>query len=142
MSAVAKILPTCILGVTLSGCAGHTHQLESVNESSPVTGSFSHDGTQVPVMVLELEGARYEGRGFEIRRHQDLAEMRKLYGPGKHYDRIASGVDRDHLRSSASPVLRAPNGETIRCLLTWGPGQDPAGVCTKSDGKQIAVRFD
>ena len=142
MSAITKILATCFLGVTLSGCAGHTHRLVSENELPPVTGSFSHEGTQTPVMVLELEGARYEGRGFVIQHHQDLAKLRKLFGPGKHYDRITNGTDRDHIRHSASPVLRAQNGETIRCLLAWSSGQRPAGVCTKPDGKQIDVRFD
>lgn len=142
MSAITKILATCFLGVTLSGCAGHTHQMVSENDSLSVTGSFSHEGTQAPVMVLELEGARYEGRGFVIQHSQDLAKLRKLFGPGKHYDQIASGMDSDHKRSSASPVLRAPNGETIRCLLAWRSGQGPAGFCTKPDGKQIDVRFD
>jgi hypothetical protein len=93
-------------------------------------------------MVLELEGARYEGRGFVIQHHQDLAKLRQLFGPGKHYDQISSGMDRDHIRSSASPVLRTQNGETIRCLLAWRSGQAPSGFCTKPDGKQIDVRFD
>ena len=142
MSAITKILATCFLGVTISGCAGHTHKLVSENDSPPVTGSFSHEGTQPPVMVLELEGARYEGRGFVIQHHQDLAKVRQLFGPGKHYDQIFSGMDRDHIRSSASPVLRTQNGETIRCLLAWRSGQAPSGFCTKPDGKQIDVRFD
>ena len=142
MSAITKILATCFLGVMLYGCAGHTHKLLSENDSPLVTGSFSHEGTQTPVMVLELEGARYEGRGFVIQHHQDLAELRKLFGPGKHYDRITSGMDRDHIKNSASPVLRSQSGETILCLLAWSSGQSPAGVCTKPDGKQIDVRFD
>ncbi|MGB4064061.1 MAG: hypothetical protein WBK19_09580 [Azonexus sp.] len=142
MSAITKILATCFLGVALSGCAGHTHQLVSEKDSPPVTGFFSHEGSQAPAMVLELEGARYEGRGFVIQHHQDLAELRKLFGPGKHYDRITSGMDSDHIRSSASPVLHAKNGEALRCLLAWSSGQSPAGVCTKPDGKEIDVRFD
>jgi len=142
MSLMRKILATCFLGVTLSGCAGHTHRLVSENDSTPVTGSFSHEGTLAPVMVLELEGARYEGQGFVIQQQQDLAKLRKLFGPGKHYDRITSGMDRDHIKNSASPVLRSQSGETILCLLAWSSGQSPAGVCTKSDGKQIDVRFD
>ena len=142
MSATRKILATCFLGVTLSGCAGHTHRLVSENDSPPVTGSFSHEGTQAPVMVLEIEGARYEGRGFVIQHSQDLAKLRKLFGPGKHYDRITSGMDSDHIKNSASPVLRTESGETIRCLLAWRSGQGPAGVCTKPDGKEIDVRFD
>jgi hypothetical protein len=93
-------------------------------------------------MVLELEGVRYEGRGFVILHHQDLAKLRQLFGPGKHHDQIASGMDSDHIRNSASPVLRAQSGETIRCLLAWRSGQGPAGVCIKPDGEQIDVRFD
>lgn len=142
MAAITKILATCFLSVTLSGCVGHTHRLVSANNSPPVTGSFSHEGTQAPVMVLELEGARYEGRGFVIQHHQDLAKLRQLFGPGKHYDQIASGMNSDHVKHSASPVLRAQSGETIRCLLAWSSGQSPAGVCTKPDGAEIDVRFD
>lgn len=142
MAAIAKILATCCLGVTLTGCVGHTHRLASENDSLPVTGSFSHEGTQAPVMVLELEGVRYEGRGFVIRHHQDLAKLRQLFGPGKHYDQIANGMDSDHVRNSASPVLSTESGETISCLLAWRSGQSPAGVCTKRDGTAIDVRFD
>ena len=142
MTAITKILATCFLGVTLYGCAGHTHRLVSENDSPPVTGSFSHQGTQAPVMVLEIEGARYEGRGFVIQHHQDLAKLRQLFGPGKHYDRITSGMDKDHIKNSASPVLRSQSRETILCLLAWSSGQSPAGVCTKPDGKEIDVRFD
>lgn len=142
MSAITKILATCFLSVTLSGCAGHTHQLVSENVSPSVTGSFSHEGAQAPVMILELEGARYEGRGFVIRHQQDLAKLRQLFGPGKHYDQITSGMDRDHIKNSASPVLSSQNGETVRCLLAWSSGQSPAGVCTKPDGAVIDVRFN
>ena len=142
MTTTKKMLATCILGVTASGCAGHSHRLVSVNNSTPVTGSFSHEEAQEPVMVLELEGVRYEGRGFVIQRHQDIAQLRQLFGLGKHYDQIASGMDKDHIKNSASPVLRAQSGETIRCLLAWESSQSPAGVCTRSDGKRIVVRFD
>ncbi len=142
MSMMKKMLATCFLGVTISGCAGHSHRLVSDNNSTPVAGSFNHEETQEPVMVLELEGARYEGRGFVIRRYQDIAQLRQLFGPGKHYDQIVSGMDRDHIKNSASPVLRAQSGETIRCLLAWESGQGPAGVCTKPDGKQFYVRFE
>lgn len=142
MSMTKKMLATSILGVTISGCAGHSHRLVSADNATPVVGSFSHEGTEEPVMVLELEGARYEGRGFVIQQFQDIAQLRKLYGFGKHYDQIVSGMDRDHIKNSASPVLRAQSGETIRCLLVWEAGQGPAGVCTRSDGKQIVVRFE
>lgn len=142
MSAARKMLASCVLGVTLSGCAGHSHRLVSANNSLPVTGSLSHEGIQAPVMVLELEGARYEGQGFVIQNHQDLAKLRQLFGPGKHYDQIVSGMNSDHIKHSASPVLRSQSGETIRCLLAWSSGQSPAGVCTKPDGAEIDVRFD
>ena len=142
MTTTKKMLATCILGVTASGCAGHSHRLVSENSSTLVAGSFSHEEAQEPVMVLELEGVRYEGRGFVIQRHQDLARLRQLFGPGKHYDQIANGMDKDHIKNSASPVLRAQSGETIRCLLAWESSQSPAGVCTRSDGKRIVVRFD
>ena len=77
-----------------------------------------------------------------LRRKDGGGQTVTLFGPGKHYDRITSGMDSDHIKNSASPILRSQSGETILCLLAWSSGQSPAGVCTKSDGKQIDVRFD
>jgi len=82
-------------------------------------------------MVLELEGARYKGQGFVIQHHQDLAKLRQLFGPGKHYDQIASGMDSDHIRSSASPVLRAKWGnDSVLVGVAFGPR--PGGVLHKT----------
>lgn len=140
MPSPAKGFAVFLVVLALAGCAGHTHQLASSDGLDYVTGSFSHEGSQEPLMVLDINGARYEGRGFAIKRWQNMSELRKMFGPGKHYDQINSGMDTYHITYSAAPELRSENGETIRCLLAWQPGHGPSGVCTQIDGKQIEVR--
>lgn len=140
MPAAAKGFAAFFIVLALAGCAGHTHQLASSDSLDYVTGSFSHEGSQEPVMVLDIIGTQYEGHGFAIKRWQNMSELRKIFGPGKHYDQITSGMDTDHITYSAAPELRSKNGETIRCLLAWQSGQGPSGVCTQVDGKQIEVR--
>lgn len=142
MPTPAKCFTALLIAFALAGCAGHSHRLASGNALEGVAGFFNHEGSQEPTMVLVIDGIRFEGSGFEIKRGQNLPELRRMFGPGKHYDRIISSLDTDHLVYSASPELRAKSGETIRCLLVWNSGQGPAGVCTKADGKQLDVRFE
>lgn len=140
MTTTAKEFAAFLFVLTLSACAGHSHRLASDNGMDRVTGVFSDEGAQEPMMVLEIDGTRYEGKGFTIKRSQNLSELRRMYGLGKHYDQITSGMDSDHFSYSATPELRASNGETIRCVMAWKSGQAPAGVCTALDGKEIAIR--
>jgi hypothetical protein len=90
-------------------------------------------------MVLELNGKRFEARGFAIEQTQDLEALRRRYGPGKHYDRIISKTDKDHIVYSAEPELRAPDGAAIRCSIIWGVPGNPAGTCMSTEGKQINI---
>lgn len=92
-------------------------------------------------MVLERRGTRFEARGFAIERSQDLTELKQRYDSGKHYDRIFSGTDTEHYLYSATPVLRAENGETLRCHAAWKAGGLPAGNCVAADGSTIDFRF-
>ncbi len=94
------------------------------------------------MMVLEFSGTRFEASGFAIQRNQNLAELRKKYYPGRHYDQIFSGLDTDHYEYSAQPILRAKNGATLRCFATWRSGGSPAGHCVTSDGVHINFRFE
>lgn len=131
-----------LIVLSLGGCAGHSHRLASSDGLEGIVGSFSHEGNQEPTMVLEIDGVRFEGRGFEIKRSQNLSELRRMFGPGKHYDRITSGMDTDHLIYSANPELRSSSGEKIQCKLSWQSGKGPAGVCIALDGKVIAIHPD
>lgn len=140
MAATARSLSAGLLVLALSGCAGHSHRLVSDNDSDCTTGSFSHGGSRENTMVLDVAGVMYEGRGFAIKRWQNLSELRKGLGPGKHYDQIVSGMDTDHVTYSAAPELRSENGDVIQCLFSWKAGREPSGICTKTDGTKILVR--
>ena len=73
-----------LLAFTLVGCAGHTHSLIQDRSDQDITvGTFRHEGPEETAMVLELRGVRFEARGFAIERKQSLAELRRLYGPGR-----------------------------------------------------------
>ncbi len=131
-----------LITLTLAGCAGHTHSLIQDRSDQDLTvGTFRHEGSQGTTMVLELRGVRFEAQGFAIGRKQNHAELRRLYGQGKHYDRIFSGLDTDHYVYSAEPVLRAANGATLRCLAVWRVGGSPSGHCLAGDKPPIHFRF-
>jgi hypothetical protein len=127
------IAATCVL----VGCAGHTHRLVADDEPGQAVGTIRHEGLAKPTMVMEFAGKQFDGEGFEIRRTQDLAELRRRYGPGRHYDQIRSGVDSDHYIYSAEPELRAADGAAMKCALIWRARGAPAGTCRTEDGKEV-----
>lgn len=133
----------CWVAFALGGCAGHTHSLIPEHSDRDIaTGTFQHEGPRgSAMMVLEYRGARFEARGFTIERNQNLVELRRSYGPGKHYDRIFSGLDTDHYSYSAQPVLRADHGAVLRCSAVWRAGGAPAGHCVTADGLRIHFRY-
>lgn len=136
----------CLGGLTaalLAGCAGHTHSLVA-EESDRVLkgGRFRHEGRDGPTMILELAGTRFEAHGFAISRIQNMAELRRQYFPGKHYDRILSGSDAEHYVYSAQPELRAENGATLQCSAVWRAYAAPAGQCVTANGTRIEFRFE
>lgn len=139
-----KVLGLSVLAtVLLSACAGHTHSL--IAEESDRTlkaGLFRHEGQDGPAMILELAGTRFEAHGFAISRTQNLAELRRQYFPGKHYDRIFSGSDAEHYVYSAQPELRAENGATLQCSAAWRAYAAPAGHCVTANGTRIEFRFE
>ncbi len=133
----------CLATFALVGCAGHTHSLIPEDSDRELTvGTFSHEGAEGPVMVLEFGGTRFEASGFAIQRTQNMAELRRKYWPGKHYDQIFSGVDTDHYKYSAQPELRAGNGATLRCFAVWWNNIPPSGHCVTANGEHINFRFE
>ena len=139
---VKILVLACLIPFALGGCAGHSHSLILDQSDQNITvGTFQHEGLEEAVMVLELRGVRFGAKGFAIERKLDLAELRRLYGPGKHYDRIFSGLDTDHYVYSAEPVLRAANGATLRCSAVWRVGGSPSGHCLAGDKPPIHFRF-
>ena len=131
-----------LIPLTLGGCASHTHNLIQDGSDQDITvGTFRHEGPEGTAMFLELRGVRFEAQGFAIERKQNLAELRRLYSTGKHYDRIFSGLDNDHYVYSAQPVLRADSGATLRCSAVWRSGGSPSGHCLAADDSRINFRF-
>lgn len=133
----------CLAALALAGCAAHTHSLlREVSDRGFTMGTFQHNGSTASSMVLEFEGQRFEANGFVIERKQNLAELRRQYGSGKHYDQIFSGLDTDHYVYSAEPKLRAENGATLRCSAVWRRCGVPAGHCVTTKGIHINFRFE
>lgn len=130
--------------IAISGCAGHTHSalVPEETDSRAVSGLFQHEGQDETAMALDFEGKRFEARGFVIRRDQNLTELRRLYGYGKHYDQILSRLDTDHLVYSAMPTLRSHDGTGLRCSMAWRSASSPKGVCKTDDGEMFNVRFE
>lgn len=129
--------------LALVGCAGHTHSLIPEDSDPGLTvGLFKHLGPEGPAMILEFGGKRFEASGFAIHQNQNLAELRRRYGPGRHYDQILSGTDTDHYVYSAQPELRSGDGATLRCSVAWRANGSPAGNCVTAEGTRIDVRFE
>ena len=93
-------------------------------------------------MALEFRDTRFEASGFVIQRNQNLGELRRKYYPGKHYDRIFSGLDTDHYVYTAQPELRSGTGAILRCSAVWRSGGSPAGDCVTTEGTHINFRFE
>ncbi len=133
----------CLTTLTLVGCAGHTHTLIREESDRDISvGTFRHEGSEGASMALEFRGTRYEASGFAIQRDQNLRELRRQYYPGKHYDRIFSGLDTDHYVYTAKPELRSGNGVTLRCSAVWRSGGSPAGDCVTAEGTHVNFRFE
>lgn len=127
----------------LTACAGHTHSLVPEDSDRDLTvGMFRHEGPDGPAMVLEFAGTRFEAHGFAINRNQNLAELRRRYYPGRHYERIFSGLDTDHYVYTAEPELRTGNGAALRCSAVWRANGSPAGYCVTAEGTHINFRFE
>lgn len=134
----------CLATLVLTACVGHSHSL--VREESDreiTTGMFRHEGPEGSSMATEFRGTRFEARGFAIERNQNLAELKRRYGINrKHWDRIASGLDTDHVVYAAKPELVAGNGATLRCSAVWRSGGSSAGECVTTDGLHVDFRFE
>ena len=134
-----------LAALALAGCAGHIHTSLIPEDSDPALtlGVFRHEGQEAPLMALEFQGKRYEGRGFAIQRQQNLAALRRQYGTDiRHFRNIASGADTNHYMYSAEPKLLAGDGATLRCVVAWQANGAPAGYCATADGTRLHFRFE
>lgn len=128
----------------LAGCAGKPHMLVKDEAATFTGGQFIHDRGKDNLLVLESSGRRYEARGFVVERQTNLAELRKRYrgvNP-KHWQRIASGLDRDHVIHSTEAIAKSSDGRELTCSILWKSREQPAGECTDKDRGTFPVRFD
>jgi hypothetical protein len=130
------------LSLVLGGCAANLHQLSKDSSPELLRGEFLRG--QQNRLVLESAEQKYVAEGFEVQRHQNLAELHKRYrmSEPKHWDRITSGFDKTHEVYSAEPVPKAQDGTELSCRLTWKSGSAPQGICQDKAGKEYQVRFD
>lgn len=126
----------------LGGCASHSHMLVEGAAPEFLKGELVH--VQPSRLVLESSERKYIAEGFEVSRHQNLAELHKRYrmSEPKHWDRITSGLDKDHESYSAEAKPKAPDGAELNCRLAWPSGKNPQGICQDKVGKEYVIRFD
>ncbi|OGS95597.1 MAG: hypothetical protein A3G79_00635 [Gallionellales bacterium RIFCSPLOWO2_12_FULL_57_18] len=140
-----KIFYLGILAVLwLTGCASHVHQLVREDGVPFIAGELVHDSGEGNRLVLEAPNRRYQARGFAVERQTNLADLRKRYygvNP-KHWDRIFSGLDTDHVTLAVETVARDNDGVEVSCRFVWISGAKPEGVCTDQAGAEFLVRFD
>ena len=128
----------------LTGCAGATHLSVKEGGAPFVGGELIHGRGEGNHLVLEAPDRRYEARGFVVDRQTHLAELRKRYygvNP-KHWNRIFSGLDTDHVSYSVETVAKSADGQEVSCRIMWGGAAKPAGVCTDQAGAALPVRFE
>lgn len=128
----------------LTGCASPVHQVVKEDDGPFVVGELVHGRGESNRLVLETSNRRYEARGFIVERQTNLAELRKRYhgvNP-KHWKRIFSGLDTDHVIYSIETIAKSAEGQELSCSLMWKSGGKPVGVCTDKAGTELPVRFN
>jgi hypothetical protein len=126
----------------LGGCATHSHSLTESASPGLLKGELVH--LQPSRLVLESGERKYVAEGFEVQRHKNLAELQKRYrmSQPKHWDRITSGLDKDHESYSAVANPKAQDGSELTCRLAWRAVQTPQGICQDKAGKEYTLKFD
>lgn len=126
----------------LGGCASHSHSLAEGSAPGLLKGELIH--LQPSRLVLESGERKYVAEGFEVQRHQNLAELHTRYrmSAPKHWDRISSGLDKDHESFSLVANPKAKDGSELTCRLGWRSGKNPQGICLDKSGKEYALKFD
>jgi hypothetical protein len=127
----------------LTGCTGYVHKMIREDGVPFTAGELVHDQGESNRLVLEMSNRRYEAHGFAIERETNLAELRKRYiSNPKHWNRVFSGLNTEHVVYSFETVARSAEGQEISCRLVWKSGAKPTGVCTDQEGTAFLVRFE
>ena len=127
----------------LTGCTGYVHKMVREDGVLFTAGELVHDKGESNRLVLEMSNQRYEAHGFTVERETNLAELRKRYiSNPKHWGRVFSGLNTEHVVYSFETVAKSAEGHEISCRLIWKFGANPAGVCTDKENTEFPVRFD
>lgn len=127
-----------------AGCAGPVHLLDKKDSAPFIAGELVHDRGEGNRLVLEAPNRRYEAHGFAVERQTNMEALRKFYygvNP-KHWERIFSGLDTDHVTYSVETIAASAEGDKVSCRLVWGGSAKPAGVCTDQAGAAFPVSFE
>lgn len=129
----------------LTGCANHVLKMVSEDGGAFTTGVLVHGSRESNRLVLEMSNQRYEARGFAVERKTHLAELREGYYSSnpKHWDRVFSGLNTEHVIYSMKTIARSTEGHEISCHLIWQSGVNvtASGVCTDQAGTAFPVSF-
>lgn len=128
----------------LTGCASQAHLLVKEGDAPFIAGELVHDSGRDNRLVLQAQNHRYEAHGFVVQHETDMRALHKRYygvNP-KHWERIFSGLDTDHVVYSVETVAISAEGDKISCRLVWGGAAKPAGVCTDQAGAAFSVHFE
>lgn len=128
----------------LTGCASEVHQMVRQDNSPFISGELVHDSGKLNRLVLKTPERHYEAHGFVVERQTNMAALYKRYHSinPKHWDRIFSRLDTDHITYSIKTIAKSVDGQELSCRIVWGAGARPAGVCTDQAGAILPVRFE
>lgn len=129
--------------LVLTACASPVYRLTKDGEAPFIGGELAPIGEGKRLM-LEAPDRHYEVRGFTVERHTNKAALYKRYrlSNPKHWARISSGLDTDHVTYTAETVAKSADGQEVACRLMWGAGAKPTGSCTDQAGATFPVRFE
>jgi hypothetical protein len=132
-----------LLTVTLAtGCATHEHKINNSDSANAVSATLIHGNPSLPDrLVVEAGVKRYEGE-LTVKKHLEWSKVRKTYGlDSKHWQKISSGLDKDHHTSVGIAEAKSSDGETMQCRLVWTRTDHPEGECVSQNGTPIPLHF-
>lgn len=133
-----------LVALLATGCATHEHKLNPLNDSEhAVAGRLEHGNIGSPDrLVLESKGKRFEGE-LDVKSHLNWQGIRKAYGSdSKHWNRIKSGLDKDHQIYVGTGAIKSADGDVMQCRLIWTRSDRPYGECADIAGSRHPLNFE
>lgn len=138
-----KKMSLLLIVLILSACANHEHTLKTEHSDTFIRGQLVHDRGSENLLILETREHRYEARGFEVKKNTHIAELSRQYSnDSKHWGRISSGLDTDHITYETKVQVQSTSGQSpLSCHLKWGRPKNITGTCTDHAGNRFLVAF-